>query len=795
MFHHLLPIAFPSTFRCSLLIWLLLCITFNGRGQCYMRSQLDSLSAEASGQQGVNRVQAYLKLADGFLNFHIDSAQFYAQNAGIESVLLNYEWGIWKSKFLMAQIELSRGNINLSQVRFSKSACIEWFEKNSFHRDVLESKLSLNQETVYTKGDDVAQQQARRLLREAQTLGEPALIAVAWSQVCMFRDHFIDTKGFVEAHDSAQLHFALAKDSLGLVLNACSFQFHQNGDRFEASTVQHLARMAARWKNPTLDALIARMKCFRSAIDVDTNQANLFAQQAKRIESNIGLLRHLPNVSESQSLAYRLAVDYRQVVPIEHELEKRYREQQDTFRLSLAYNRLGGSYQALKEEDRAIHYFLASMRLSETLGDQYTLHSVKRCLARSYVQTNAFGKAELLFAEVIAWVSKQENNRFLQILMGNTLSDLGLMYQAQGLPDEALGSYQAAIDQFHPSNYRSLEPLVQMWSLYLDMGEIHQADSIRQLILSGKLQKEVALSERFFLQEGRLYLAQSQLQKGINSLNSFLAIGVSNAVTEDKKRAHFLRYEAFKALNQNEEALAAFEAFKFVDDSLRARQVIMNVQRIQADYELSMKDVELAQLRQQGELAALRITQQENALELRNMYTSLLVSALLALASMSYLLFKRFQRKKEEQQQTMRNQLAIEHLKAEQKVKLAELKNNLYANMSHELKTPLTLIRVPLMNLQARVHEEDQPLLGTVLKNTDYLTDMLDEVLSVSKMESGNAGLQQAHFDLATTLSQIKLNFAPLFAEKGLHFDWCVVLERPLFFGDEKKLHIVFNIF
>ena len=70
---------------------------------------------------------------------------------------------------------------------------------------------------------------------------------------------------------------------------------------------------------------------------------------------------------------------------------------------------------------------------------------------------------------------------------------------------------------------------------------------------------------------------------------------------------------------------------------------------------------------------------------------------------------------------------------------------------SHELRTPISVVHGIAVTLHARVDDLDQgqvnALLGTLVQQTDRLRDLADQLLDLSRIESGSAGLQPERFD------------------------------------------------
>src|SRR5690606_1907391 len=82
--------------------------------------------------------------------------------------------------------------------------------------------------------------------------------------------------------------------------------------------------------------------------------------------------------------------------------------------------------------------------------------------------------------------------------------------------------------------------------------------------------------------------------------------------------------------------------------------------------------------------------------------------------------------------------------KTHQKLKeLSVLKSNFFANISHEFRTPLTLISSPIQqHLEKKnLDEKERTDLKMVLRNNERLLQLVDQLLDLSKIEAGNLQL------------------------------------------------------
>ncbi|MDC6384645.1 two-component regulator propeller domain-containing protein [Muricauda sp. SK9] len=105
----------------------------------------------------------------------------------------------------------------------------------------------------------------------------------------------------------------------------------------------------------------------------------------------------------------------------------------------------------------------------------------------------------------------------------------------------------------------------------------------------------------------------------------------------------------------------------------------------------------------------------------------------------------------------LKNQLRLEHEETHRLKKLDELKTNLYANISHEFRTPLTLIAGPVENQlkKPNLTESDKKELGLVKQYTDRLVELINQMMDISILDSGQRRLNLTQGNLKALLMQL----------------------------------------
>jgi signal transduction histidine kinase/CheY-like chemotaxis protein len=124
-------------------------------------------------------------------------------------------------------------------------------------------------------------------------------------------------------------------------------------------------------------------------------------------------------------------------------------------------------------------------------------------------------------------------------------------------------------------------------------------------------------------------------------------------------------------------------------------------------------------------------------------------------------------------------------------------KSAFLANMSHEIRTPMNgILGFADLALQSDSVEEQRECLATILSSGDALLAILNDVLDLSKIESGKFDILSEPFSLRALLTEAGKVFAFRFREKGLHFESSVSDGLPdWLMGDELRLRqILLNL-
>ena len=123
------------------------------------------------------------------------------------------------------------------------------------------------------------------------------------------------------------------------------------------------------------------------------------------------------------------------------------------------------------------------------------------------------------------------------------------------------------------------------------------------------------------------------------------------------------------------------------------------------------------------------------------------------------------------------------------------LQKDLIANVSHDLRTPLTMIRSyaeMIRDLSGDNPVKREQHLQVIIDESKRLNDLVDDLLAVSRLQSGKITIEKTEFNLSKAVRDIVDTYRVLEVEQDFHFN----LDCPAEFivsGDEEKLKQVIS--
>ncbi len=134
---------------------------------------------------------------------------------------------------------------------------------------------------------------------------------------------------------------------------------------------------------------------------------------------------------------------------------------------------------------------------------------------------------------------------------------------------------------------------------------------------------------------------------------------------------------------------------------------------------------------------------------------------------------------------------------ASREAEVERLKNEFISTVSHELRTPMTSIKgytdLLFLGMVGGLTDAQRNFLQIIKSNADRLTALVNDILDISRIETGRLRLTIESLDLSKIISEVVVVFQEQYRDKGLTLEWEEVAGLPKIRGDADRVTQVLN--
>ncbi len=139
----------------------------------------------------------------------------------------------------------------------------------------------------------------------------------------------------------------------------------------------------------------------------------------------------------------------------------------------------------------------------------------------------------------------------------------------------------------------------------------------------------------------------------------------------------------------------------------------------------------------------------------------------------------------------------MEHLEREKTEQMSQMKLRFFTSISHEFRTPLTLILGPLNKIIQSLKNDERfaRQIMTIRRNSDRLFRLIDQVIEFRKIETNKIRLNAAERDIVSFVRELVDSFEEIASQRSIELDFITDLESRMIWFDENKVDkIVYNL-
>ncbi len=140
----------------------------------------------------------------------------------------------------------------------------------------------------------------------------------------------------------------------------------------------------------------------------------------------------------------------------------------------------------------------------------------------------------------------------------------------------------------------------------------------------------------------------------------------------------------------------------------------------------------------------------------------------------------------------LHGEVVVKEREAAQLKAVDELKSRFFSNITHEFRTPLTLILTPAQRLKSIIQgDTEHRLLSAIERNSHQLLRLINQLLDLSKLESGSLAVHESGGDIVEVINRIVQTFQEEAESKGIGLTVTDELSASRYWFDSDKLEQV----
>ena len=444
------------------------------------------------------------------------------------------------------------------------------------------------------------------------------------------------------------------------------------------------------------------------------NEKNkILAEEALRISRKLNYRKGIGMALKYHSLYYWVNGNYEKAMVYAIEMLKVFEGSPDKLGVSQAYNLLGLVYERSNDFDKAEVYYLKALEVRQNAG-------LIKDAAYSYNSLGGLCLSQAKYDEALAHfhkslkIRKQIND---EEALSQTYGNLAATHLLKKEYTTSLDYFQKAFHRLKNSTnkYRIAVNLSALGEVYIHLKNYDLAESY--LLNAEGLAKAMLHKELLVEAYGRLRLLENSRRRFQSAMNySELMHTYKDSIYTEKK----------------------------------ARQIA----EVETLYESEKKDKKILALEQQEQLQSFK-------------QTSLVIG--LCTAILTFLTIYILQRSHNKK---IRSFLEIQKSLNLKLQETDQLKSKFFANISHEFRTPLSLILAPVEEklLSPGLMTSDRECFSLIRRNANRLLTHINQLLDLSKLEAGKMELRVQKGDIKKFIAEVSASFNSWAKLKEINF-------------------------
>jgi signal transduction histidine kinase/DNA-binding response OmpR family regulator len=488
---------------------------------------------------------------------------------------------------------------------------------------------------------------------------------------------------------------------------------------------------------------------FGEYVRTNLDKAAAYNENALRLARKINYPKGITDAVYNQSSIFRIRGKYDSALVILLSAKETYKQLPDSTAYPDYLSEVGNLYSLKNDPENALINLLEALKI-------YQQKRIKKNLALLYNRFGSLYKTQKQYDSALAYYKKSYDiNDVAGFKLGCSanLINIGTIYEDKNEHLTAIGYFQKALEIKEKLGDKQGigKCLNNIGAAYMNMGEVTSAIEFHKKALA--LAREYASNldiAMSYINLGFDYQKEKQYKQAVlfalKGLEMALQINDLKLIRESAR----VLYESYHMMNDHEKAFRYLELFKQYSDSIVNENNLKALTEIQSKYNVATKEKEITELK-------IEKSRQELQIQTYRGWYNLAIGLFISVIAVAMFFYYRARISK-------RLSLKLKEIN--------DMKSHFFANLSHEFRTPLTLLLGPTEKLMETAAPADKPWLELIHRNASRLLFLDEQLLEFTRIDSGSQKIHLVYGNILVPLESIASSYELLAGQKGLRYSW-----------------------
>ena len=459
----------------------------------------------------------------------------------------------------------------------------------------------------------------------------------------------------------------------------------------------------------------------------------------------------------------------------------------DKIREAAIYGSMANSYTFSDKFDAALDYVNRSIKIADSLKD-YRDQDIGYGMIVSIFGRQKKYKEALKYGLILDSINATSGHSEYST---TDRVNLAIIYKNMGEYDKAINIYHEVLKSVTTDTFTRMYVYINMGIALAGKGEYKEAQ--KYFLLCDQLNSSFHIGGMEFADDKEMasaFYKSGQLDSALYyGKLSEKAANTKDVRPDEYKEAIELLADIYAAKGDTKNAQAYYKKYIEIQDSVFADKQNKNIAEQETRLKLTEKDKALSLLAKENELNIIKGQRQAIALVLGAVIVIIIV-----------VVYRRTLRKNallSEQKQALTQQKEIIDAQVTQLEAAATMKARFLANISHELRTPVTLLTGMLEMVRDKTKNNEQvegEKVAIAYNNSRKLQHMVEEILDLTKVENKITEADSKVKEIAPLLKRIVTAFETLVQKEQLLLEYHDEGAKGVYVSvDEDKFEKIFN--